>query len=494
MSSSNLTHGQTSKQQVSAADFNTDALNKEYEKIMTSLMQGEGKSTVPKREEEKPNVSYANAATKKITALAQEELDKLTELVNTVPIDQNTIQVNYIDIAKSSTLTAYYRNFREKIFSLFSNLAGGLENLQAVNALLISEITGAKITWIDYQDEKEKKAVKYIERIGNIERLEKVYSEIIFILRMKKDIDYETSEINYSDITKWMLKKVSLFNDNGANFHYVFTPDDHRYCQEKLNLRTDSLAYRCFIQLLSLIAYTFYRVNDSKYYKLLQDIISAKGNKAVIKHTANDLKDIDLYHVWNNVTSPLERGMIINKLRKAVPEIVKFANGNIWIQQNLLLRKFRNGDSDAHAELKELNSLVKRGLTNSFFSVLYGRLKEYHGLRKTEPGLFPKNPKTGVTSQLPYGDFLRVMETRNKLDLFAEENITSIFTGAFERSTEIGEITSLARLDRPTNKVYYRRDELGNSILYKRILRELEGPNPSEKLQNFYTCISRNQR
>jgi len=410
-------------------------------------------------------------------ALSDEELIEIENRIQKYDLNSKHAEIISRDPNKSSEEIPYYRNFKEMIFSLLTNIPAELLSLQDINAYLINEIPKSKITWIP--NERKSLSMSKYSKIGNVEGIKDIFGDFIFFLRLKKDVDYEESRITPSEATKWILRfifnyesphevveedkqpsltKAKDIKKHMQTLHVVFKPEDHTSLQKLTGLSSETKAYRLIMQLINLLVFHYRVMISGHVHQRLKDILEGKNQPVQLIRTVKDLK-VEPFHLWTSVTSLEERAVIKKRLGK---DIVK--------DQSKLLDEYRRGkDNTAAKKLTDLQTEVKRTLPQGFFSVLYGRLKIYNQMRKSHPERFPVRPNTkDLRMQMSYGEFLSyVNKDKLNIDLFAEENVTAICSGLINRSTEIVDLTTHVRFDETTKKMLYLRKDLSKSLTYR---------------------------
>jgi hypothetical protein len=433
--------------------------------------------------------------------------------IEKIEISNQIAEVVSRDTSKAARETAYYKNFKDRKYSVFDSLPEEVHNLQAVNCLAIGEIPNSSLIIIDFDKyQSETKDINVISdksiseaesrqkrpheplrdangnvivtpgrprALGNIETLKTVYAELVFLLRLKKDIDYEnTTYKGYSSLVKWILKRISQFpKPKDGVFHAVLTPEDHKFLSIETNMNSNKIVYKMLVQLIAVLGFHYHCIYAGHIHTNLKKIIEGEVKYIQLAKNVSDIKDIEPLYQWNSITSIKEREWIVNRLGR-----------NVFHEQNKLLDFYRRGKTevpsdwkkpgpstvassstvilDVVKELRDINSFMKNTLPQGVYSVVYGRLRKYHDFRKKNPTAFPKNPKTGALGNISYQDFLKKADDELSMDLFAEENVLAITLGLVNRSTQISDLTKLIHFNKHTLNFYYNASEVRNCITY----------------------------
>jgi len=298
--------------------------------------------------------------------------------------------------------------------------------------------------------------------------INKVISELIFLLRIKENIDYESSSYRgFSIIVNWLFKKANILKGDATQkvIHVVLEPRDHEFLTKNLKVESDTLSYRLFLQTINLVIYLASLPTVDDTVKRIKDFLSNKIEGFSIKKNLSDTTNIEPYYIWMSVLSPEERGLLI-----------KTVGDNFINVQNKLLSRYQSSTPGTSAkELEVLKKRVDSLLSNGVKATIYGRLKIYHDIQRGSAEVRTLLSSRKGTHQLTDSELRRYAKERKALSLFAEENIVASCFGVIDKPIEIMDLTRHAILNPTTDKVFYYIGDIESSITYKSLVqRELE--------------------
>jgi len=408
---------------------------------------------------EHQKLSYADIAAKFESSIPHEELSEIIQRLETVDIIEKIADVTSLDPEQSSRVTPYYRNLKHKTFSVFNTIPDDLEIIQDFNMYLISQIHKAKLTRIDFPKPGLKTNLKFV-KIGKTTEINNIISELIFLFRLKQDIDYENSRFKgFSSVGSWLFKTIAYFKKQGGDvLHVVLSPKDHKFLVENLKTESDTLAYRAFLQMINLLCYIYWSADSRTDFKnRIGDILSNKIAGFVIKRNLTDTSDIEPYYIWTAITTPEERGVLIKRVED-----------NFFNEQNRLLREYRSSNSnDAALKLRRLKEKVDSRLSNNVKAVIYGRLRFYNDLKSKDDSVKKILHDRKGTKQLAIGETLRYARERKVLSLFATENIVATCHNVILKPTEIMDLTRNVYLDPVSDRMFYYSQDVTSCVTYK---------------------------
>jgi len=419
------------------------------------------------------------------TVLPQTEVNEIINRLNTLAVKSNIAEISSADPDKNSTIIPYYRNSRKQIFSVFENCPPELMAVQDLNLYLANAIGRGKVHRINYDAYRKSPTTNFVD-IGNSEQIRKFVAEMVFLLRIATDINYEESTLkSYSDCTKLVLRIVQVINANSKDsLNISLKPEHHKQLQDIFVVKSDKLGYRALMQTIVLLCDHLAFKKEGQIAQRLRDIYAGKVNAAPVNRTATDVTNVEPLYIWSSVLSPREREEVNKKIGK-----------DIFREQNKLFDLYRRkANLETVNNLHKLNKEIHDNLPAGFWSVLYGRLKEYHSYRKSDN--YKKLLRSKLTSnrmidtlkkspnpQIPYREFVRdVVVKQSKLDLFCEETITCVITDYKKRSTEITDLCALVQWDDLLAQQYYNASDLSRSKSYNILLQEKNKGNPAAAL------------
>jgi len=383
-------------------------------------------------------------------------LKECIETLKEVEIDSTVAEISAADPYVNSRKIVYYRNHKHRIYTVFENFPEDLKVLQALNMVLISEIPKATLVKIPYPKPGLKTDLNVV-KLGDLTEITKVISEIIFLLRIKQDIDYENSSYKgYSKVMSWIIKLMKLFSTDKKTVHVTLAPKDHEFLMNELNTGGETIAYKAFQQTINLLCMISSLNSNSEINKQLKAMTHEKNSMYKLEKSVNDVTNIEPYYIWLSVLSPSERGLLVNK-----------SGRNFFTEQNKLMRQFRSIQPlDAEKKLHELKKDVDDRLPQGVKATIYGRLKFYNAL-KSEPEIKKLISSKKETKQLSLKEVLGYAKERSALSLFAEENIVATTLGIVSKPTEIMDLTRMIKLNRDTGVTFYYKQDIESCLTIK---------------------------
>jgi ribosomal protein S25 len=410
--------------------------------------------------------SYLDAATRAKKPIPTEEMDEIISTLSKVEIDSSIAEVISSDPNESSLVIPYYRNNKHRIYSVFEKYPDDLEIIQNLNLYLINEIPKASLVRIEFPQPGIKTSLKF-SKLGSSTELNKFLSELIYLLEIRKDIDYAMSTYKgYSKLASWLLKTIGKHKRESGVIHVVLQPRDHEFLTEILKTKSDTLVYRAFLQTISLLAeITTLPITLTACTIRLNKLLKNEIPNLVLKRNLSDISDVEPYYIWASVTTPEERGVLTKTVKK-----------NFFQEQNKILRKLRTKDNlTAHKELVNLKKEVDKELPNGVKATLYGRLKFYNHL-KTQKDTKDSLAKRQGTKQLSIAEVHRHAKERGVLSLFSPDNIIATALGVVNKPTELIDLTKMIKFNPDTDHLFYYRQDIESSLTFKSLLtRESEG-------------------
>jgi hypothetical protein len=417
-------------------------------------------------------VSFAEVASAIYNkAITIEEIEKICARLKQVEITSDIAEIISSDPIESSRVIPYYRNLKSRVFSVFENYQDDFEIIQDLNMYLISKIPDAKLTRVKWPEPGRKTDLKF-SKSGNINEITKVIHEVIFLLRIKENIDYENSAYRgFSNVVNWLFKTANSLKGDATQkvVHVVLTPRDHEFLTKNLKVESDTLAYRAFLQTINLVIFLASLPSFDDLIKRIKDLLSNKVQGLSIKRNLSDTTNVEPYYIWMSVLSPEERGVLI-----------KIVGENFFNVQNKLLRKFRSFNAGTSGkDLELLKKRVDNKLTQGVKATIYGRLKIYRDVQMLPDVKHILTQRKG-THQLTDAELRRYSKDRRALSLFAEENIIASAYDVINKPIEIMDLTRFALLNPTTDKVFYYIGDIESSITYKSLIERESKNNLTE--------------
>jgi len=415
-------------------------------------------------------------------AISNEEIEIIVTRLKKVEVSSDIADIISADPFESSRVIPYYRNLKARVFSCFNNVPDSFLTAQDLNMYLISRVPDGHLTRVDWPEPGKPSKLKFIKH-GNITEINKCVSELIFLLKIKENIDYEASTYRgFSTIVNWLFKKANEFKTDATKkvVHVVLTPSDHKFLVNNLKVESDTLAYRLFLQLLNLVAYlaSLPKGVDSTIDRL-KDLLANKVEGFSIKKNLSDTTNVEPYYIWMSVLSPEERGVLI-----------KIVGVNFFNEQNKLLRTYRSNNPGTSAkELELLKRKVDDNLPQGVKATIYGRLKVYRDLQAKNPEVRTLLQTRKGTHQLTDAEMRRYAKKQGALSLFAEENIIACAFNVSKKPIEIMDLTRKALLDPTTDKVFYFIGDIESSITYKSLLSKEQSKEITDGEKNLLLSI-----
>lgn len=324
------------------------------------------------------------------------------------------------------------------------------------------EIPDGTLTEIEYPQPGLKTSLT-VAKLGNPTLITKVIKELIFLFRIKEDIDYDnTTYAGYSKITNWLMKTVKNFKNDATKrvVHVVLTPRDHSYLETELKCEGQTFAYKAFMQTLNLLVLLASLPKVGVIANRLGDLLENRVTGFSIARNLTDISDIEPYYIWQTVLSPEERGVI-----------VKLVGDNFFNSQNKLLRKYRSNTPDnAAAELRLMKNRIDERLPQGTKATIYGRLKFYNALKKSNANVKRTLNEREGTKQLTNTELYSYAKDHGAISLFACENIVATCHRVIVKPIEIMDLTRNLYLNRDTGTVFYYKQDIESCFTYKSLI------------------------
>jgi hypothetical protein len=426
--------------------------------------------------ESTPVLTYSKVAESSSIHIVDSEVNKAAKaVVNQTAVSTKVATLISNDADTNSRNIPYYRNPRKGIWSTFENPPDVVRTISAVNILVLDRVPNQKLNVVKYDDYRSNPSAS-TSKVGFGEQVNILAQELIILLQLKDDLDYENTVIKqYSDLLKFILNKIKTVPRTGnlKDADLQFTPQEHVTLQRLLNTSSDSIVYRCTLQTIYLLACTI-EVVSSPYHSLICRAIDGKVSNLPIRRQASDL-NIDPLYQWSCILSPWER-----------QQIVLLCGIDVFRKQSQLLDKYRRSSSEAiRLELLELNKTLKTRVPEALFAVIYGRMKQYHSFKNKAENKDKTNVNKSANraGQIPYSKLLRYMSQEGKLDLFSEETFAVVIFNCRRRATEIADLTRFIQYDAELNIMYYTGTKVSNSRSLQ-LLRQ-EAKSGKKESQDF---------
>jgi hypothetical protein len=396
----------------------------------------------------------------------------LVEIISTlsrVEIDTSIAEIISSDPESSSKVIPYYRNNKHRIYSVFETYPDDLEIIQNINLYLIAQIPNASLVRLKYPQPGIKTDLKF-SKLGKSTELNKLCSELIYLLRIREDIDYDNSSYKgYSKLASWLFKTVTHFkkNPDKSVIHVVLQPRDHTLIGDILKTESNTLVYRAFMQTINLLVMVASLPPTlSSLTKRISQLLGNEIPNLILRKNLSDTTNIEPYYIWTSITSPEERGVLTKKVGE-----------NFFNSQNKLLREFRSSKpTRAHEELVKLKAKVDAALPNGVKATLYGRLKFYNHLKKSDEVKKILDSSQG-TKQLPIATTRSHSKKQGVLSLFAPENIIGTCYNVVNKPTELMDLTKLIKYNPDTDYIFYYKQDLESSLTYKHLVTRSQDGN-----------------
>jgi len=410
----------------------------------------------------KEKTLYADiAVSNKNIALDPNEIAEIISHLQKVEISSEISDVVTTDPIKSSEVIPYYRNLKHRVFSVFDTVQDDFLTAQNLNKYLISQLPEAKLTRQTWPKAGYKSPLR-ITKTGNIMEINKIIHELIFLFKIKEDIDYEASSYKgFSPVVNWLFKIANSCKSDATQkvVHVVLTPKDHVFLTDKLKVESETLAYRLLLQTVNLIALHASLPATTVLTKRIKDLLSNKIEGFAIKKTLTDATNAEPYYIWQTIMTPEERGILTTKVGE-----------NFFNTQNKIYRQFRslNPGNSSH-DLNALKRKVDSNLPQGVKATIYGRLKVYREIQES-PEVRALLAKRKGTKQLTDAELRRYARDRRMLSLFAEENIVATCYNVVKKPIEIMDLTRNAYLDPLTGRAFYYTADVESTVTYRKLL------------------------
>jgi hypothetical protein len=352
---------------------------------------------------------------------------------------------------------------------VFDKVPEELLVLQDLNMYLMSEIPKGKLVRLEYPKPGLKTNLKFV-KFGSMTELTKIVHELIFLLRIKDDIDYENSIYKgFSPVVNWLFKIVNQMKGDATQkvVHVVLTPKDHEFLVKNLKTEGDTLCYRAFQQTLNLLVLLASLPYAGPIAKRLGDLLANKVSGFVIRRNLNDKSEVEPYYVWMSVLDPEERGLVIKRVGE-----------NFFSEQNRLLRSYRSSNPGTSSlELEKLKKKVDERLSVSIKATIYGRLAIYREIKKSNPEVIDTLSSRKGTKQLTDVELRRYAGYRKATSLFAPENIVASVYDLINKPIEIMDLTRNALLDPSSSRVFYYTQDVESCVTFKDLAGKVAAGN-----------------
>jgi hypothetical protein len=409
--------------------------------------------------------TFAAVAAGIYSTIPQEELKEILSILEKVEIDTTIADVISSDPETSSRRIPYYRNNKHRIYSVFEDYPDDLEIIQSLNMYLISQIPKCSLVRIPYPKPGLKTDLKF-SKLGRTTEINKLVSELIFLLRIREDIDYDNSIYRgYSKLSSWLFKTVGFYRKmNDKVVHVVLSSRDHEFLTENLKTESDTLSYRAIQQTISLLCVI--ASLPSTLTKITNRVHKLLGNEIpnlVLRKNLSDISNIEPYYIWLSVTTPEERGVLTKKVGE-----------NFFQTQNKLLRNIRGVSSPtASKDLVDLKKKVDSNLPNGTKATIYGRLKFYNHLKSQDDVKKLLISRKG-TKQLSIAELHRYARDQGVLSLFAPENIIGTCHNVINKPTELMDLTKSIKYNRDTDNLFYYKQDIESCLTIKTLQTRVE--------------------
>jgi len=333
----------------------------------------------------------------------------------------------------------------------------------------MSEVPNGKLVKLEYPKPGLKTDLKFV-KFGSMNELVKLVHELIFLLRIKDDIDYENSVYKgFSPVANWLFKIINQMKGDATQkvVHVVLTPKDHEFLVKNLKTEGDTLCYRAFQQTVNLLVLLASLPRVGPISKRLGDLLENKVSGFVIRRNLNDKSEIEPYYVWMSVLDPEERGLLIKRV-----------GDNFFNTQNKLLRAYRGSNPGTSSlELEKLKKTVDSRLSQPIKATIYGRLAVYRDVKNSNSEAMDIISSRKGTKQLTDAELRRYANIRKATSLFAPENIVAGIYDLINKPIEIMDLTRHAFLDPTTSKVFYYTQDIESSVTYKDLAGKIAAGN-----------------
>lgn len=501
------------------ASASASATDKKQEPMALASSKGNSNAPPDRSTELKDSVKRSWAAmigSHNVEGISDQEFALVQKRVDDSPVSSVIATIVSNDPKQAAGSIPYYRNTKLRIFSLFKNEPAGLTPLQDLIIYLIKGMSKASVIKIDFtlkyttqkpvpkpsvsskklklhkpEEKKEVKepdameedsdSVKYVD-VGSIKNLEMFYQECIYVFRLKRDIDYELSVKHpYTVLFKWVLQKVRTSPESklNTNWHLSFTAGDHAALSDLAGVASTSLQYKALTLFITLLAFHYRCEFESPVKTIITNIINGTFVGIKVPVRLSDVKDIDAMHVWPAILSPLERSWVNRVLGKT----------SFLQEYNKLLNAYRRHPASGKQALQSFCSEVKRTLPDKIYSIIYGRLKSYHELRKAKDPIFQKVSGKETLGSTTYANFLECMCTKqNKTSLMSEETFFLILFKGIALSNDASLLASALYYNNPHKRLMYERSGLLNADPFLRTMTSSAVLSTSLKSE-FFTLV-----
>jgi len=300
-------------------------------------------------------------------------------------------------------------------------------------------------------------------KMGDASVLNVFYEELIYLLHLKDDINYELSrKTKYSPLIKKFIKKVSmarLARDKSIGF----SADEIKNLQQDTGLSANTVSFKMFQQTYDLVL-AVSKCSQSGLQKFCVDMLT-NASDCKVKHSINEIGQIEAINLYSTVLSPYERQYVaetvvftlstINNEGKQVPKSL-----NVFQYFNFWSKKYRNGDITAIKPLKSIKTQVTELLGKPMLAIIYGRFKLLKELKLKKLLTADRN-----TKRISYNNFIScIWDKKYEMSIMAEECFHSLMHREVTRSTEISALTRHVRWDSETHSQYYYSDDVSEFL------------------------------
>jgi len=312
--------------------------------------------------------SYSDSLKGKTLYLDKELYEKSVDLIDNIKIKKLTGTVVSSDPTVAAAAVVYYRNFNAKVFSVPNLQESNCRFMNQVIYLLVSNIEDSTIyEWSNEDSSNAQLAFPYSSEV------EGFLSEITYLCKAYKDIDYQTTIIqNYSALTRYIFGYIySQIATKESSKQFTISPEWYSEVERITSLSSRSTIIRGISTIAHLI-YFVLKEGKGVFVDYLNYLRVEKSvNISRIRRTVNLTKGKQhkLLHEWNVVA-----------LSEELEELLGSDWSTLLRDQRKILDGFRTGKT-TESNLDQFDSLISNRCGNEV-EVIYNRQKKLHAYMK----------------------------------------------------------------------------------------------------------------
>jgi hypothetical protein len=365
----------------------------------------------------------------------------------------------------------YYKNFSKRTFSLTDVDDKTATAITILATALLANVSDCTI----YKWGKDYRAEDVNLSYPTSTEIDKLFSELAYLLHMYKDISYtETIITSFSSLTKYIFGYIYQQLERDASPKTLnIAPEFYREIERITNLKSESSTVKGVVFLTSII-YFILKGNEGKFVEYLQFLRKEKSvNISRINRPLTTLKGerFNLLYEWNVVCSNTDMETLL---------------GDDWSdlmkRQRKLFDEYRRG-KDTTPDLKKIEAEIQ-SCTGSSKAVVYSRQKRLHNyvkhLRETSQG-----QKSGILKKqtlLPNKSSWRdhCLNTEDKSSL-CEITIPLIKGGYIKTESELLPVIIKGKCERSIQALIFAHEDYSSEPWYIRLGNDATNNNDQVK-------------